>query len=162
MKQVGAVRSQVHSVVPRQVLLAWVEMIESAEAQDLVRRREVAEQIDERMAEQKAMQTTLRLAGKQPVEFAITREILQATLTSLPPEIEITPGRIIISFNPDDPDPACQLLYQLGLALSNDFDSFLAVQQVGNTAVIPLVIRSVDGGSYGCLTVRLTSRFVEP
>jgi hypothetical protein len=129
MKQVGAVRKQVYSVVPRLVLLAWVEKIEANEAQDLVRRKRVSEQIDHDLAEHRAMQEALRTAGKKTVEFALTREILNASLTSLPPEIDIVPGRITINFDPEDPTKACQLLYALSLVLANDFESFVQANQ---------------------------------
>jgi hypothetical protein len=129
IQQAGATKSGVRHVVTRKALLAWVQHIEATEAQDLERRQQVAVQLDEQMAEQKAMQVALRQAGKPPVEFPLTREILEATLDSLPPDIHITPGRIMINFRPDDPLQACQMLYALGLVLANDFDSFAKIMQ---------------------------------
>jgi hypothetical protein len=135
MKQAGAVRTQVDSVVPRQVLLAWVERVEATEAQDLVRRRQVSEQIDHSLEEQRAARAALDEAGKPKVEFPLTREILEATITSLPPEIHIQPGRITINFNPDEPIEACQRLYTLGLVLANDYESFVAAVRSRRPAV---------------------------
>jgi hypothetical protein len=127
MKQVGTVPKQGHSVVPRLVLLAWVQKIEATEAQDLVRRQQVSEQIDQDMAERRAAQAALQEAGKKTIEFPLTRAILEASLTSLPPDVHIVPGRITINFDPNDPIQACERLYALGLALANDFESFAAI-----------------------------------
>ncbi len=135
MKQVGTVRKQVHSVVPRLVLLAWVQKIEATEAQDLVRRQRISEQIDQDMAERRAAQAALQEAGKKTIEFPLTREILEASLTSLPPDVHVTPGCITINFDPDDPIQACQLLYALGLAIANDYDSFAAAMKPKHPAV---------------------------
>jgi hypothetical protein len=134
MDQVGVIKHGLRHSVSRTSLLSWVEQIVASEGQELERRQRVSAQISEDLAERRATRQALDEAGKPARSFAITREILSASVDSLPPGIEITPGRIVVSFNPTDPDTACRLLYQLGLALSNDFDSFLAVQQVGNTA----------------------------
>ena len=134
MDQVGVIKHGLRHSVSRTSLLSWVERIVSVEGQEFERRQRASAQISEEMAEWRHTRQTLDAAGKHARSFALTREILAASITSLPPEIEITPGRIVVSFDPADPDAACQMLYQLGLALSNDFDSFLAIQQVGNTA----------------------------
>jgi len=42
MKQAGTVKAGVHFLVPRQVLIRWVERIEATEGQELGRRRRVA------------------------------------------------------------------------------------------------------------------------
>jgi hypothetical protein len=131
MKQAGAVRTQVHSAVPRQVLLAWVEKIEAAEAQDLVRRRQISDQIDTELEERRALRAALQEAGKPKIDFPLTREILEATLDSLPSGVQIKPGEIVIRFDPQDPVTACQLLYSLSMVLANDFDGFAIAMTAG-------------------------------
>jgi len=124
IKQVGALKRGDHHVVARKSLLTWVQHIEATESQEVERRRQVAADIDHSLAEHRAVKLALEQKGKSAVEFTLPREVLEATLDSLPPEIHLAPGRIEINFSPSDPIQACQMLYALGLALANDFESF--------------------------------------
>lgn len=127
MDQVGAIKGLRHSV-SRTSLLSWVERILTTEGQEFERRQRVNQQIAAEMAERHAHKQALTDAGRPPVSFTLPQELLSSSITSLPREIEISAGRIIVSFDQDHPEEACQLLYALGLALSNDFESFLATQ----------------------------------
>jgi hypothetical protein len=128
MDQVGVTKQGVRHIVSRTSLLCWVERIVLTEGQEFERRRLVNERISAEMAEHQAHRLAMTEAGRPPVSFTLPPELLSATITSLPREIEISAGRIVVSFDPDEPEEACQLLYSLGLALSNDFESFAAIQ----------------------------------
>lgn len=128
MDQVGTTKQGQRHAVSRTSLLSWVERIVASEGGEFERRQRVNEQIAAEMAERHARRQALVDAGKTPVSFTLPQELLSSTITSLPHEIEISAGRIVVSFDPDRPEEALQLLYSLGLALSNDFESFLAIQ----------------------------------
>jgi hypothetical protein len=127
MDQVGVIKNGVRHNVSRTSLLAWVERIVTTEGDEFERRRRVNDHIAAEMAEHQAHRKAMVDAGRTPVRFTLPPELLSASFSSLPREIEISPGRIVVSFNPDEPVEACQLLYSLGLALSNDYEGFLAI-----------------------------------
>jgi len=129
MTRAGANELGAAYLVDRTKLLAWVREIEATEARGVERRRDILGQISIDMAERRAMRATLGAAGKAPVEFPVCRGMESATMDSLPPEIEVERGRIVVHFDPQAPVEACQLLYALGLALANDYDGFLALME---------------------------------
>lgn len=129
MKEVGPEMRTGGSVVRRRDLLNWVEEVDRTEGQELRRRENVVDQLNHGVAEYKAARRALENQGKEPVEFTMPRDLLATTIASLPPDIQIDAGRICVSFDPQEPSQALQLLYVLGLALANDFDSFLLTQQ---------------------------------
>lgn len=129
IKQVGAIKSGIYHVVPRKALLAWVKKIEKAEGSDIRYRLQVTEHLDQEMAEYRAAQAALRQANKPPIQFTLSKDILKADLASLAPNVEVTQGRIVITFDPTDPVQACELLYGLACALANDFTSFTAATE---------------------------------
>jgi hypothetical protein len=61
---------------------------------------------------------------RPPTAFRIVREILGASVASLPESIEIKPGEIRLRLRFTDPIGVLQLLYHLGLALRNGIASF--------------------------------------
>ena len=134
---VGPLLSGCSFKVDRQDLIKWVEQVDAVEGLEVRRRQWRTRQIDEETSEFRAAQKALRNAGKQPIEFALTREILEATISTLPSEVKIAPGRITVDFNPDDPIHACRLLYALGLALASDFESFERIMKKGYDARSP-------------------------
>jgi hypothetical protein len=119
--QAGPVKSGGRHVVSRKDLLKWVVSIEATEGQELERRKRVAGQIQDEIAIYKAAR---REAGHTPVSFTLPEEFLSTTFASLPREIEIATGRIVVSFPPHEPETACRLLYLLGIAMTNDFAGF--------------------------------------
>ena len=127
MDQVGVIKHGIRHAVSRTSLLAWVERIVVTEGDEFERRRRVSDQIAAEVAEHQAHRRAMTEAGRPPVSFTLPPELLSASISSLPHEIEISPGRIVVSFDPDEPEEACQLLYSLGLALSNDFEGFRAI-----------------------------------
>jgi hypothetical protein len=131
MKQVGASTRGVHFVVLRKTLLAWVEEIHKVEGQEIERRRYAAEQLDEEMAEARAVQKAMRENGRPIAHFPLVKEILEARLEDLPENIQITPGQINILFDPENAEQALQLLYILGLSLTNDLERFMVIQHEG-------------------------------
>jgi hypothetical protein len=62
-------------------------------------------------------------AVRPPIEFPIVKEMLLASVASLPSSIQVAPGCVIVDFPKDNPVKACELLYYRGLALANDFAS---------------------------------------
>ncbi len=128
MKQVGASNRGVHFVVDRKTLLSWVEGIQKVESQEIERRRYVAEQLDEEMAEACAVHKALRENGKPVAHFPLVKEILEARIEDLPENIQITPGKIKILFDSENAEQALECLYILGMALTNDLEGFLASQ----------------------------------
>jgi hypothetical protein len=127
MDQVGVIKHGLRHSVSRTSLLSWVERIVTTEGGEFERRQRVNDQIAAEMAERHAHRRAMTEAGRPPVSFTLPPELLSASISSLPREIEISPGRIVVSFDPDEPEEACQLLYSLGLALSNDFEGFRAI-----------------------------------
>lgn len=125
IEQAGATKSGGRHIVTRKNLISWVESIESTEGQELERRKRLARQLQDDVSLYKAAR---REAGLKNVSFTLPKEFISTTFASLPDGIEISAGRICVSFQPGDPESACQLLYLLGIALTNDFDSFLATQ----------------------------------
>lgn len=124
MDQVGPIKHMTGHTVLRTSLLSWVERIVATEGQEFERRQHLSARIAEQIAERRALRQALNAAGKPAVSFTLPQEVLSATVASLPREIEISPGQIVVNFDPSNPEEACQLLYLLGLALANDFDSF--------------------------------------
>jgi hypothetical protein len=138
MNQVGTTGTRATGfLVDRTPLLSWVERISKEEAWQLERRAATAQELSHSLAEVQAVRAALHAAGKQQISFPIVAEVLQASFASLPPAIQIEPGRVTVLA--DHPDPharalaACQLLYALGAAMANDFDSFQALL-CGDTA----------------------------
>lgn len=122
--QVGAVKSGAQSAVRKKDLIAWVESIWMKEGQDVERRRQVSEHLDEQISEQKAIQQALREAGRPSVQFPIVQDVLASTIAALPAGIHLDIGRIVLEFDPTDAKMACQMLYYLGMAIANDYDVF--------------------------------------
>ena len=129
MKEVGPEMRTGGSVVRRRDLLKWVEDVDRTEGQELRRRENVVDQLNQGVAEYKAARRALDNQGKEPMGFTLPRALLATTVASLPPNIQIESGRISVSFDPEEPNQALQLLYVLGLALANDYDGFLLTQQ---------------------------------
>lgn len=115
-------------LVERTSLLSWVEKIFKEESWQLQRRKETAEELSRSMAEVQAIREAMAKEGRQPVAFPIVDKYLRATCASLPHAIRIEHGRITIEVAEDTPEEmrqtACQLLYELAMALNNDTDHF--------------------------------------
>lgn len=129
MQEVGPIKQGGSFRVDRQKLTEWVQKIADEGAGELRRRRTQFEELGRGLSEAQAMRYMLREAGRPPVPFPIVAEVLQASFDSLASEIGIEPGKICIQFPADGPEVACQLLYQLSMALSNDFIGFLRRQR---------------------------------
>jgi hypothetical protein len=121
---VGPLLSGCSFKVDRKDLITWVEKIDATEGQELERRRRVKERIDQESAQYIAMRKALTAAGKPAMEFPVAREVMEATVASLPLGVYLHPGRVVLDFPCGDALQAVQLLYALGKAIANDFDSF--------------------------------------
>lgn len=111
--------------IERTSLLSWVESVIREESWQLERRRVAQEELSQSMAEVQAVREALVRANRKPVSFPLVEEVLGANCSSLPPNVSLTPGCITIHLTDDEAaTQACQLLYQLGIAIANDFDGF--------------------------------------
>ena len=110
--------------VDRKDLIAWVEKIDATEGQEVERRRRVTERIDQESAQYMAMRKALTAAGKPAMEFPVAREVMEATIASLPLGVYLAPGRVTLEFPKGEAMQAVELLYALGKAITNDFESF--------------------------------------
>jgi hypothetical protein len=130
MTQAGAPKARRGEgvLVDRTSLLAWTERIFKDESWQLERRKETSTELSRSMAEVQALREAMAKEGKHPVSFPLDEKYLRATCTSLPHSIRIEHGRITIEVAEGTPDEmqqlACQLLYELAMALNNDPDSF--------------------------------------
>jgi hypothetical protein len=129
MNQVGRTGDRATGfLVQRTALLTWVERVAKAESWQLQRRKETSEELSRSLAEIQAIRTAMAREGRQPVSFPVVEQLLQATCTSLPSSIRIEHGRITIAVEDGEPDDmsvqACQLLYELAMALNNDAAGF--------------------------------------
>jgi hypothetical protein len=130
MTQAGAPKARRGEgvLVDRTSLLAWTERIFKDESWQLERRKETSTELSRSMAEVQALREAMAREGKHPVSFPLDEKYLRATCASLPHSIRIELGRITIEVAEGTPDEmqqlACQLLYELAMALNNDPDSF--------------------------------------
>jgi hypothetical protein len=124
MEQVGASPTRGKAwTLPRASLLSWVERVYKEDAWQLERRADLAADLSQSMAEVQAIREALRQAGRPPVRFTVVQEVLSASCATVSPNVSITPGRIVIQTDRHDAAvQACELLYELGLAIANDFD----------------------------------------
>jgi len=139
MNQVGRTGDRATGfLVERTSLLSWVEKTFKEESWQLQRRKEAAEELSRSMAEVQAIREAMAKEGRQPVAFPIVDKYLRATCASLPHPIRIEHGRITIEVAEDTPEEmrqtACQLLYELAMALNNDADHFRDLIAVNHDA----------------------------
>jgi hypothetical protein len=128
------------SLVSRASLLAWTEATAKEETWQLRRQKDTSEELSRSMAEVRAIREALVKENRPPVSFPVVEEVLSANCSSLPSSIRIEHGRITIAV-PDGPAQqmsvaACQLLYELGLAIANDAAGFEARLAAGESDLI--------------------------
>jgi hypothetical protein len=116
-------------LVDRTSLLAWTQKISHDESWQLRRRKETSDELSQSMAEVQAVRAAMDKEGKTPVSFPIVDQYLRATIASLPHSIRLERGLISIHVPEGAPEDmrleACQLLYELAMAINNDPDRFL-------------------------------------
>lgn len=132
MNQVGVTGTRATGFrVDRTSLLTWTETIFKEESWQLQRRKATNEELSQSMAEVQAIRAAIEKEGRKLPTFPIVDEFLRAKIASLPHLIRIEHGRITVNVPDGTPDEmqqrACQLLYELAMALSNDGDSFRAL-----------------------------------
>jgi hypothetical protein len=136
MNQVGVTGTRATGFqVDRTSLLSWTERTFKDESWQLQRRAATADDLSQSMAEVQAVREALKKANKPLMTFPIVEEVLSATCSSLPPNITISPGRVSIEVaGPDRALKTCKLLYELGMALSNDYKGFeIRIEPSDNT-----------------------------
>jgi hypothetical protein len=129
MNQVGVTGTRATGFrVDRTSLLSWTERTFKDESWQLQRRKETSEELSKSMAEIQAVREVMADEGRKPLKFPIVDKYLRASCASLPHSIRIEHGRITIEVAEGTPDEmqqlACQLLYEMAMALNNDPDSF--------------------------------------
>jgi hypothetical protein len=129
MSAAGSEKKGIFHLVRKVDLIRYVEGIDQTEGQEVARRRHTLKQIDQDAEQWRAVRGHIHKEEKEPVRFTITDEISNASFNSLPCGIEIEPGQILIRFDPEIPEEACQKLFALSKALLNDFGSFLRIMQ---------------------------------
>ena len=100
------------------------------------------------MAEVQAVRAAMEKDGKTPVSFPIVDKYLRPTVASLPSAIRIEPRRITVEVDEGTPDQmcevACQLLFELSMALNNDHDRFRDHLAAIEDAPAPASMRSTS------------------
>lgn len=155
MNQVGTTGTRATGfLVDRTSLISWTERIFTDESWQLQRRKETSEELSRSVAEVQAVREAMAREGRTPISFPIIDAYLRATCASLPSSIRIEHGRLTIEVSDGDPEEmrvaACQLLYELAMALNNDADSFrdriAADCDAPELASLRSVIRSLQQG----------------
>jgi hypothetical protein len=136
MNQVGRTGDRTTGfLVERTSLLSWVVRVAKAESWQLTRRQKTNEELSRSLAEVQAIRLAMAREGRKPVTFPMVEEALSANIASLPHNISITHGRIVVEVPEGEAAIlACQLLYRLGIAINNDFESFSARLNSGSLA----------------------------
>lgn len=149
MKQAGATGCRGSEfLVDRRTLIKWVENIYRIEGSVLDRRKAANEELSRVMDEVQTVRARLRQQGRPLVSFTLPDEVMRAQFSSLPSSIRVELGRIIVDFPPDDPEQAVRLLYELSIAMANDFQTFREIggNHLGSAgSVIDELLRDLDG-----------------
>ena len=114
--------------VERSQLLEWLrpikETFEQQQKQAAERTRKLAEAEAERQARRAAFRERF---GAAPPSWTVTAELESAAVSSLPAGVLLAPGKMEITFAPDNPIAACELLHALSKAMEHDWFRFCAV-----------------------------------
>jgi hypothetical protein len=130
MTQAGApkVKHGTALLIDRTSLLSWAERIFKDESWQLRRQQETGDELSRSMAEVRELRLAMARDGRPPIGFPIVEAYLRASCASLPHAIRIEHGQVKIHVKDDTPEEmllvACQLLYELAMALNNDADGF--------------------------------------
>lgn len=130
MTQAGAVKGKPGSpaLIDRTSLLAWTERVFKDESWHLQRGKQISEELSRSMAEVRELRAEILRSGKTPFKFPITEEYFRTNCVSLPSSVRIENRTITVRVKEGDPElmvqEACQLLYQLSMALGNDTEEF--------------------------------------
>jgi hypothetical protein len=115
-------------LVDRTSLLSWTEQIFKDESWQLQRQAETSDELSRSMAEVRELRKAMAEVGRPIITFPIIESYLRANCASLPLAIRIEHGQVTIHVKNDTPEEmlkaACQLLYELAMALNNDPDGF--------------------------------------
>lgn len=125
MGAAGGIKSGRSYGVPRNTLIHYVEDIDNTEAQAVNLKQRALNQIEHESEKWK----TVRVQAKGAIHFPISDEIAAASFSSLPHDVIVEPGKIIIYFDPKIPEDACQKLFALSKAFVNDLGSFLRLME---------------------------------
>jgi hypothetical protein len=130
MTQAGASKAKPGTAltIDRTSLLSWVERIFKDESWQLQRQQETSEELSRSMAEVRELRLVLAKEGRPSIKFPIVEACLRANCASLPLAIRIDHGTVTLHVKDDTPEQmliaACQLLFELSMALNNDPDGF--------------------------------------
>lgn len=131
MTQVGATGKRGSRYqVERTSLLSWTERVHRDEEWQSQRQQETRSELARSQAVTQAARAEMTARGQEPISFPIDESYFRASCASLPPSIRIEPCRVILEVAPQSPErmieQACQLLYELAMAVNNDPDGLRA------------------------------------
>ena len=125
MGLVGPVEQQDGWRVDRVVLISWIEQRQGDRIETDVRKSRLVQALQSAESERRRIKAELRNRGlPEPVSWTVSPEAFGARMTSLPLCIEVTEGRILVTFPPSTPIVGAQLLHELSLAMLSDWESF--------------------------------------
>jgi hypothetical protein len=107
-------------------LLDWLQKLSSQERDEDERSRKVRNALRQAEQENNRLRAELRRLGRpDPAAWTVPPEVFAARMSSLPEGIEVGPGRVSVSFSPDDPLSGARKLHELSLAMLNDWSGFI-------------------------------------
>lgn len=128
MNSVGAQKNGTGSTVLTSKLILFVEDIQANHSQEVSRRETTLKHIDGSSNHWRDVRAQVANTSL-PQSFPVTDEIRSSVFSGLSKDIAISRGQIVINFSPDEPLDACQKLYALSMALTNDFGGFMLALQ---------------------------------
>jgi hypothetical protein len=125
MERVGPIEQAGEWRIDRVQLLEWLQKLSSQERDEDERSRKVRNALRHAEQENHRLRAELRRLGRpDPAAWTVLPEVFAARMSSLPEGVEVGPGRVSVSFSPEDPLSGAQKLHELALAMLNDWESF--------------------------------------
>ena len=125
MERVGPTEEAGEWRIDRVELLEWLQKLSSQERDEDERSRKVRNALRQAEQENNRLRAELRRLGRpDPATWTVPPEVFAARMSSLPEGIEVGPGRVAVSFAPEDPLVGARMLHELSLAMLNDWEGF--------------------------------------
>jgi hypothetical protein len=125
MERVGPTEEAGEWRIDRVRLLEWLQKLSTQERDEDERSRKVRKALQQAELENNRLRAELRRLGRpDPAAWTVPPEVFAARMSSLPEGIEVGPGRVSVSFSPEDPLAGARKLHELSLAMLNDWEGF--------------------------------------
>ncbi len=149
MERVGPTEEAGEWRIDRVELLEWLQKLSSQERDEDERSRKVRNALRQAEQENNRLRAELRRLGRpDPAAWTVPPEVFAARMSSLPEGIEVGPGRVSVSFAPEDPLSGARMLHELSLAMLNDWEGFRrrvgSVDQTSSDAAIDLLTAELE------------------